>query len=101
MGWREAVHPAVEVVVGHSCARGVPAGTGSQESLGLRQLLPAEVTSKGKQMDLGLYLLGEIIFFFFFASIPRAFGPDHERRSIFVSLLDFQPFHLKSGLSFN
>lgn len=51
-------------------------------------------------MDLGLYLLGEIIFFFF-ASIPRAFGPDHERRSIFVSLLDFQPFHLKSGLSFN
>lgn len=39
--------------------------------------------------------------FFFFASIPRAFGPDHERRSIFVSLLDFQPFHLKSGLSFN
>lgn len=51
-------------------------------------------------MDLGLSLLGEIIFFLFFANLPRAFGPDHERRSIFISLLDFQPFCLKSGFSF-
>lgn len=35
------------------------------------------------------------IFFLLFASIPRVFGPYHERRSIFVSLLDFPAFLLK------
>lgn len=57
--------PAEEVVVGHSCAHGVPAGTGSQESLGLGQLLSAEVTSKGKKMDLGLSSLVDIKIFTF------------------------------------
>lgn len=56
---------------------------------------------RGKKDGLGTLFTwrNENIFFLLFANISRAFGPDHER-SVFVSLLDFQPFHLKSGLSF-
>lgn len=56
---------------------------------------------KGEKDGLGTLFTwrNKYIFFLLFANIPRAFGPDHERKSIFVSLLNFQLFHLKSGLS--